>query len=1216
MKRRFTILTAALALLAFLAIPMGMWGQVTTATQTSFTAVNGHVNNDSKVAYNSYQGGGTSGPGVYSNAIRLYQNSNGNTGGYLVIGVDSGYEIISATIRSTSATTTGYKLTSTAPSSTPAKNTFNVNDYSLNANTDYTVNNISTQFITFACFGTSSSTRLNVSKISITYQSNGGTPDTYTVTFNPGSGSCNTSELSGSMDASITLPTATPSEACAGYGWTFAGWAKSPVAENSTAPTLYTGSYQISGNETLYAVYSLAEGESDQTVFNFETIAANNNWGDQTIHTTVSIAPITITANGGGINGRYHTSDKTWRIYSSSNGSVTVTSTNSNYDIVAVSSNPSKEFSISNGQATFTAASNTSFKSITVTWGNYTYTYATSPTCVEKVADPTFSEAGGSFYPTKSIELSCETPEATILYKLSENGNWVAYSGAITITSTTTIWAKATKDGMPESNVVSQTYTRLYTITVNQAIGGVVSASPTHAAEGATVTLTATPNVGYTFNNEWSVTPSSITVSGNSFQMPASDVTVSASFVASAAGTYTVSFSINNKIEMTATVDAGNSIDMTKFVADVTTEGYIFSGWYTAATDGTKLPDSYQPSADITVYAQFGEPAADAYTLVTSVEQLVAGSKVVIAADGTKNVGMSTTQGDNNRGVVTLTKNNNIITFDVEAGLCELTLGTSNNHWTFYDGDGIGGANGYLYAASSSNNYLKTQATNDVNGEWTIVVASNGNATITAQGENTRKILRYNSGSSVFSCYGSGQQPVWLYTKPASSKGTRVNVDAKSKVTAIAANVLVTVKNGGVVYLTGTNAGNVSNLVVEDGGQLISTNNVEGTMLKSVTGFVTNNNKGHYYFISSPFTSETSPMNVRYMINTAGYDLYYFDQTRELEWITYKEGGEAYKPGFNLVSGKGYLYANIETKSLEFAGTLRKGVNNNEMNTYTNFNLVYDNNAEFAGWNLVGNPFTSNVTVSKAFYKMNNTSDGVNTTAVVAGGMIAPMEGVFVLAENADDKDVVFAVNPTMPNKSRSVNVNVAREGEFLDRAIVTMGEGRLLNKLYLSENTTTISIPQDGNDYAIVPSNGQNEMPVSFKASRNANYTISIDAENVEMNYLHLIDNMTGVDVDLLQTPSYSFEARTTDYANRFKLVFATGDNSNDDNFAFFSNGSFVINNDGAATLQVIDVTGRIVKSESINGCTNVNVNAASGIYMLRLINGDNVKVQKVVVK
>ena len=91
---------------------------------------------------------------------------------------------------------------------------------------------------------------------------------------------------------------------------------------------------------------------------------------------------------------------------------------------------------------------------------------------------------------------------------------------------------------------------------------------------------------------------------------------------------------------------------------------------------------------------------------------------------------------------------------------------------------------------------------------------------------------------------------------------------------------------------------------------------------------------------------------------------------------------------------------------------------------------------------------------------------------------------------------------------------------------------------------------------------------------------------------------------------------AKTTDYESRFKLVFATGNNSNDDNFAFFTNGSFVINNEGEATLQVVDINGRIMKTESINGCTNVNLNAASGIYMLRLVNAESVKVQKVVVK
>lgn len=49
---------------------------------------------------------------------------------------------------------------------------------------------------------------------------------------------------------------------------------------------------------------------------------------------------------------------------------------------------------------------------------------------------------------------------------------------------------------------------------------------------------------------------------------------------------------------------------------------------------------------------------------------------------------------------------------------------------------------------------------------------------------------------------------------------------------------------------------------------------------------------------------------------------------------------------------------------------------------------------------------------------------------------------------------------------------------------------------------------------------------------------------------------------------------------------------------------------------LQVVDVTGRILSSETINGCASVNIDAAPGVYMIRLSNGDSTKVQKVVVK
>ena len=223
------------------------------------------------------------------------------------------------------------------------------------------------------------------------------------------------------------------------------------------------------------------------------------------------------------------------------------------------------------------------------------------------------------------------------------------------------------------------------------------------------------------------------------------------------------------------------------------------------------------------------------------------------------------------------------------------------------------------------------------------------------------------------------------------------------------------------------------------------------------------------------------------------------------------------------------------------------------------------------------------------------------------------MEGVFVVAEE-DGEEITFT--PTEGSKGSLAALNLSDGNEFVDRAIVRFGQGRQLPKLQLDRNSSKLYIPQDGQDYAVVYSEEMGAMPVNFKAENNGTYCLNLSSENVEFAYLHLIDNKTGNDVDLLNTPSYSFEAKTTDYESRFKLVFATGDNSNDDSFAFFSNGSLVINNDGAAELQVIDLMGRVLSSETINGCTNVNVNAAPGVYMLRLINGDNVKVQKVVVK
>lgn len=72
-----------------------------------------------------------------------------------------------------------------------------------------------------------------------------------------------------------------------------------------------------------------------------------------------------------------------------------------------------------------------------------------------------------------------------------------------------------------------------YNVTVQTVQNGSVTANPTTAAEGAVVTLTATPDSGYEFES-WNVTnastSASITVTDNKFTMPAADVNVSATF--------------------------------------------------------------------------------------------------------------------------------------------------------------------------------------------------------------------------------------------------------------------------------------------------------------------------------------------------------------------------------------------------------------------------------------------------------------------------------------------------------------------------------------------------------------------------------------------------------------------------------------------------------------------------------------------------------------
>lgn len=377
---------------------------------------------------------------------------------------------------------------------------------------------------------------------------------------------------------------------------------------------------------------------------------------------------------------------------------------------------------------------------------------------------------------------------------------------------------------------------------------------------------------------------------------------------------------------------------------------------------------------------------------------------------------------------------------------------------------------------------------------------------------------------------------------------------------------------------------------------------------KSISGYTEGN--GNWQFIASPLAESTAPTEIDDMLPAANtYDLYRFDQTENAEWRNYKANN------FDLFNGHGYLYANAEDVNIIFKG------NFNEDDT-KEISLAYDPNATFAGWNLMGNPFPVSAYANRSYYVMNEDGTAIEPVALSMETAIPACTGVMVKAENTGEA-VTFSKTALGEGANQgllqiAVAQNNTRGNAIQDKAIVSFSSGDRLEKYIFNKDNTQLYIPQGGRDYAIACVGHESEMPLNFKATKNGQYTICVNLEAVEVSYLYLIDNLTGANVDLLATPNYTFEAKTNDYASRFRLVFSSicEDTDAADDFAFFSNGNFVINNEGQATLQVVDVTGRIVKSETINGCANVKVDAATGVYMLRLVNGENVKVQKVVAR
>lgn len=318
------------------------------------------------------------------------------------------------------------------------------------------------------------------------------------------------------------------------------------------------------------------------------------------------------------------------------------------------------------------------------------------------------------------------------------------------------------------------------------------------------------------------------------------------------------------------------------------------------------------------------------------------------------------------------------------------------------------------------------------------------------------------------------------------------------------------------------------------GAQLV--NPTEGayfSMNKEITGYG-NSEDGGWYTIATPLKNGMSvtPWTI------GNYDLYsYVEPTHQ--WKNQKNGDNNF---MRLENGQGYLYANAADQTLNFTGQAKSSTAE-----YTQL-ITNSTSAGLArGFNLLGNPFTSNLEICdlringnaiSAYYKVSNGNALVAYTDA-DNEPIYPAEGFFIQGEAGT---VSFNV-PLRGNTANSYVRLVLFEDEMmLDRAYLMTNEGESLPKLRKDGLKAELYLSENGDDVAVkVCQEGVMEYPLCFKTLHDGAFTIASDLLNVECAYLHLIDNLTGKDIDLLATPSYTFEAKTTDSASRFVLVIRT---------------------------------------------------------------------------
>lgn len=437
--------------------------------------------------------------------------------------------------------------------------------------------------------------------------------------------------------------------------------------------------------------------------------------------------------------------------------------------------------------------SNVSLYSISITYEEVAET---------KCATPTFNlENGKTYTDAQTLEITSTTADATIHYTVNGGEPKTGQPAEFTENGKYTVDAWATKDGLTDSEHASITFTiakKMNKPTFNLTEGAVYGEAKvlkiTSDKVGAQIEYTVFHN-GNISIAKTEASPVSVTLDQNGeYTVEAFALEMDDYAKSDAAG-------LNFKIELAAGVPTFSVEEGTYSEAQAITltPGEGGAEVYYTINGGTEQPyiepikleedgtykisaytagtEALAKSATVTKTYVISLPLEEPYILCEDAAWLTEGANIIFASSvaAGEQKAMSKLQKTNNRGAASVTIGSafnvgketvGIVSKDADVAV--FIVGKSNGHITFYTGDSRDAKNnsvaGYLYAASSKDNQLKTQNNVDDNAEWTVAVAANGEATIKAQGDNTHNWMRYNpNNGAMFSCYTGGQDPIYVY---------------------------------------------------------------------------------------------------------------------------------------------------------------------------------------------------------------------------------------------------------------------------------------------------------------------------------------------------------------------------------------------------------------------------------------------------------------------